>query len=278
MLAERSNPQRLALPALLSPVVVVLGIAAMLAVANPAARFGIRPALFVSELFLAAPGLLALVLFGIPLAGGLALVPIRRRSAWLSLAAGGSLWVLSLGLFELQYTLWRPPEGYLESFRRLHAALRPADPLDAMVSVAAIAVAPAACEEVLFRGIVLASLLPALGRAGSLVLAALLFGLIHLDSAAGALSFYRVPFAVTVGLGLGALRLRSQSLLPPTLAHAALNAITFLAAPLADDPSAGLPDPRPGFGAAMFAAGLAGSALVLRLFAPPEAANEARRP
>lgn len=176
----------------------------------------------------------------------------------------------SLGLFELQYAVWRPPAGYLEAFQRLHAALRPSGPIDALVSVAAIAVAPAVFEELLFRGVVLPALLRALGNWGAIFGSALLFGLIHLDLVNPGGLFYRVPFAFAVGLGLGLLRVRTGSLLPSILAHALLNTITFVAEPLAEDPSAGLPDPRPLLGAALLIPGLAVAALAIKRIDSPQ--------
>ena len=71
-----------------------------------------------------------------------------------------------------------------------------------MLSVLAIAVAPAVCEELLFRGLVLHSLLPLLRTAGAVAASALLFGLIHLDFSSGGATLYRVPFAIAVGVGL----------------------------------------------------------------------------
>jgi membrane protease YdiL (CAAX protease family) len=219
---------------------------------------GLRPTLVASELLLVAPGLLALALAGIPLASGLALRRRDRRSLLLSHAVGAALWVGSLGLLELQYTLWPPAAGYLEAFRRLHEALRPAGPLDALFSVLAIALAPALCEEALARGIVLPALLRPLGAAGAVVASALVFGLMHLDT-------YRLPFTFVVGLALGVLRVRAAALLPGMVAHASLNTLTFLAAPLLDDPSQPLPEPQPLLGAALFLVGGALTILLIRL-------------
>src|SRR6185369_16793421 len=118
-----------------------------------------------------------------------------------------------------QYVFWQPPEGYLDTFRQLHEALRPKGPVDEIVSVLAIAVAPGVCEELLFRGIVLPSFLRWLGRWGAVAAAAILFGVIHLDQGAhGAHVAYRIPFAIAVGLGLGALRVETGTLVVPVLA------------------------------------------------------------
>ena len=250
-----SVPGRTRLPAAVAPLMVVAGMGAMFVVAPFAFALGLRPALLISETALIAPGLLMLAAFGVPLAAGLGLRPISSRTTLLVIGAAGALWVASLGLFEVQYALWAPPPGYLETFQRLHEALRPRDAADALVSVVAIAAAPAICEELLLRGIVLPALLPALGSAGAIVTSAALFALIHWD-------LYRAAFTFALGIALGILRVRTGSLLSPVLAHALVNTITFVAAPLTDDPSGGLPEPRPFLGLALLAAG-AGVTFVL---------------
>lgn len=247
------------------------GLVAMKAVAGhaPFVGLGLRSFLVLSELALAAPAV-AILLARQDLRGSV-LGDIRGgvRPFLASAAAGVTLWALSLGLFELQYSVWRPPPGYLEVFRFLHERLRPSGPLDALVSLAAIAAVPALCEELVFRGLALQSLVVWLGHAGASLASATLFGLIHLDRTLyGELSFYRVPFAIAVGLGFAALRLASRSLLPPFVAHATLNAITFAAAPFTDDPAAGLPEPRPLLGAALFVLGLGLSLVPLRALRP----------
>jgi len=257
-----------ALPALLVPVVVLIGYVLMLAGAFAFRAAGMRTVLVLSELLLAAPAILGLVVFRIGLPDGLGLRPVPARTAFASVLLGATLWGLSLGLFELQYVLWKPPAGYLDAFRRLHELLKPTGPVDAVVSLLAIAIAPAICEELVFRGVAL----PAFVRWGApaaAVASSLLFGAIHLDGSPGGLSLYRVPFAFTVGLGLAAIRLRTGALGPAILAHATLNSITFVAAPLASPPDASLPDPRPLLGLGLFVAGLLTSAAVFhKLLAP----------
>jgi membrane protease YdiL (CAAX protease family) len=220
---------------------------------------GLRPTLLASELLLVAPGLLALALAGIPLRSGLALRPLPPRRLLLAVAVGSALWVGSLGLLELQYTVWPPAAAYLEAFRRLHEALRPAGPLDALFSVLAIAVGPALCEEALARGIVLPALLRPLGAAGAVVASAGVFALLHLPDT------YRLPFTFVVGLALGVLRVRARALAPGMVAHASLNTLTFVAAPLLDDPSQPLPDPQPLLGAALLLLGGVLTVLLVRL-------------
>jgi membrane protease YdiL (CAAX protease family) len=231
--------------------------------AGSVSSFGIRPTLLLAELALVAPGLVALALFGIAPRTGLALHALPGRIVTLSLAAGASLWAASLGLLEVQYALWHPPAGYLETFRRLHEALRPHGFVDALLSMAAIALAPAICEELLFRGIVLPSMLRPMGSIAAVLVSSLLFGVIHLDKTDAGVSFYRVPFAFVVGAGLGTLRVRTGSLVSPVLAHALLNAITFAVVPLSEDPGLGEASARPMLGAGLLLAGTAATLVLL---------------
>ena len=59
------------------------------------------------------------------------------------------------------------------------------------------------------------------------------------------LDLYRFLFTLTIGLVLGVLRLRTGSLWPPIVAHVTLNTLTFLVAPLVDDPSQTTYTPEP---------------------------------
>ncbi|HVR69793.1 MAG TPA: CPBP family intramembrane glutamic endopeptidase, partial [Vicinamibacteria bacterium] len=75
---------------------------------------------------------------------------------------------------------------------------------------------------------------------------------------------YRTLFTLVLGLALGFLRVRTGSLAACVVAHAVLNALTFAVVPFADDPSQGLPDPRPALGLGLLLAGSAASWIVLR--------------
>jgi sodium transport system permease protein len=241
----------------LALVAVVAGMGAMAFVAPAAFAYGLRPALLASEMALVAPGLAAVAALREPLSAGLGLRAIGSRTTLLVAGAAAALWLASLGLFEVQYALWAPPPGYLEAFQRLHEALRPRNPADALLSWVAIAMAPAICEELLLRGIVLPNLRPALGGAGAVFVSAALFALIHWD-------LYRAAFTFTLGLALGALRVRTGSLLAPILAHAIVNTITLVAAPFTEDPTGGLPPARPLLGLAMLAGGAVFTLLFMR--------------
>jgi membrane protease YdiL (CAAX protease family) len=241
------------------------GVAGMFGAAAGAARldFGLRTQVA-----------LGTVLFALPVAAALALRPRAarpvlgdlapgRHTVLLSVLLGAALWVASIGLVELQ-ALVRPPSAEeLDLFRRLHAALAPHGVLDALASLAVIAVLPAVCEELVMRGALLAALLPVAARVAAplvraprvpaaaatvaVLLTAAAFALIH--------DPVRLVFAFALGVALGALRLRTRSLVPPVVAHATLNALTFAVAPLVDDPTRPY-EPRPAMGLACLVVGL----------------------
>ena len=254
---SESRPDAPLHPAL-SLLTAALGTVAMLMSGLLLARHvPLRVTITTGSILLAVPALLALLLAGRSIPSALALRPVDRRTALLAALLGAALWVASLGLLELQYSVWAPPPGYLEMFRRIHEALRPANAFDAVLSVLAIAAAPAVFEEILVRGVVLPSFRPAMGTTWAVLASALLFALMHAD-------LYRLLFTFAVGAVLGVVRLRAGALLPCILVHGTLNTLTFLVAPLVDDPSEPLPDPRPLLGAALVAVGVATTALLLR--------------
>lgn len=254
-----SAPQRTTLPALLALAAVLVGLVAMTPVTIVALPLGMRTALILAELVLVAPGALALAAYGIPARATLGRWPLEGRTLALMVAAGASLWLGSLGLLELQYAVWSPPPGYLEAFRQLHEALRPKGPLDALFSLASVALIPALCEETLVRGIVLPSLMKvrAIGPTGAILVSATVFAVIHLDP-------YRTLFTLVLGLALGLLRVRTGSLVACMIAHAALNGLTFAVAPFIDDPSQAMPDPRPALGLGLLLGGSAATWVTLR--------------
>jgi membrane protease YdiL (CAAX protease family) len=235
--------------AVASVILVATGLMALAFTARLAAPLGLRPALVLAELALVTPALVAWTALG-------RLRTLIGNGAWdpalglRAAAAGGALWLLSLGLMDVQARLWSPPPGYLEAFRSLHAQLRPSGVWDALLSLAVIALAPAVCEEVVFRGVVLPSF-PRARPLVALLASSLLFGLIHVDTVGPGVTFYRVPFAFAVGLGFGLLRLVTGTLAAPVFAHAALNALTFGAVPLFDEPSQATTLPHPGIGAVL---------------------------
>jgi membrane protease YdiL (CAAX protease family) len=248
----------------LAVLAVMAGVSAMGLAGKAAAVHGLHATLFAAETLLAAPGLLLLLLSRVPPREGLALVPVPARAAALSLVAGATLWAASLGLMNVQFTLWPPLPEFLESFRALHQALRPRTVAEGLLSVAAIGLMPALCEETLFRGIVLPSFLR-WGAISAAVGSAVLFALIHVDVVGASPAFYRLPFAFAVGLGLAVLRLVTGSLIPPMLAHAVLNTITFATVFLSGAASEAIDEPQALSGSLLFLGGAAATAWMFRL-------------
>lgn len=246
-----STPSRAFSPAL-GVTVTLAGVAAMTlggVLLATRSGLGLRAQIALGTLLLASPALAALLLLRRESwRDTIALGTLPPRVLGLSFLLGGSLWVLSIGLMEMQSLVLPPPPEYLELFRALHRALAPRDAFDALVSVTVIAIGPGLGEEIVTRGVLLPSLLRALRPWGAVVVSALLFAAMHLD-------LYRFLFTLTIGLVLGAVRLRSGSLWPPIVAHVSLNTLTFLVAPLVDDPSQATYTPQPLLGTACLVIG-----------------------
>lgn len=81
-----------------------------------------------------------------------------------------------------------------------------------------IALTPAICEEVLFRGAILSGLRPRLGPWLSILVVGLLFGLFHL-------SVYRLVPTAVLGMALTYLAVRTDSILPGMVMHALNNGL-----------------------------------------------------
>ena len=83
-----------------------------------------------------------------------------------------------------------------------------------------IVIVPAFCEEFLFRGLVLDSLLP-YGRAVAVIGSALLFAAMHQ-------SFGQFLYSAVAGIFMGLLYAESRSILPSTLVHLLYNLLSFV--------------------------------------------------
>jgi sodium transport system permease protein len=119
-------------------------------------------------------------------------------------------------LFALQQRLLPLPSGYdAESlFAEIHS-------LPTFALLLLVAVSPAICEELLFRGALLSGLRRDLGAAKSIWISAILFGLVHA-------SIYRLAPTTILGALLAALTLSTRSLWPAMALHAAYNAVLVL--------------------------------------------------
>ena len=218
--------------------------------------FQLRLILIFSEMALALPALLVALLLARQIPELHRFSPLPLTAALKTVVLGLAFWGLSLGVFEAQYVFVKPPLEYLQQFQGLHETLRPHRALGWIFSIAAIAVAPAVCEEILFRGLLTPVLRRALGPALAIVISAALFAVIHVDGLRDGTSvYYRVPFAFVLGMLLARLRLETDSLWPPMIAHATLNATTFLVVVFIEEPKGALPDPQPLVALAMLVVG-----------------------
>jgi sodium transport system permease protein len=89
--------------------------------------------------------------------------------------------------------------------------------------VAVTAILPGICEELLFRGTVLAGLTRGIGRGGAIVVSAFLFGALH-----GSPDRFLPQFVL--GMFLAGLTVRSGSIVPAMLAHAIHNGVMVVLA------------------------------------------------
>ena len=223
----------------------------------------LRLILIFSEMALALPALLVALLLAKQIPELYRFSPLSAGAALKTVALGLAFWGLSLGVFEAQYVFVKPPLEYLQQFQGLHETLRPHRALGWVFSIAAIAVAPAVCEEILFRGLLTPVFQRAMGSTLAIVSSAALFGVIHVDGLRDGTSvYYRVPFAFVLGMLLAKLRIDTGSLWPAMIAHATLNATTFLVVIFVEEPKGTLPDPQPLVALAML---LVGSTVAMAL-------------
>jgi len=112
----------------------------------------------------------------------------------------------------------RPPEEVTEALKKIVLAQgeRPV-----WLTFLLVAVTPAVCEEVLFRGPILRGLRGSFSPWVAIVIQAAMFSLFHLD-------LYRLLPTFCLGVMLGWLALRSRSIVPGMIAHLLNNGIVIL--------------------------------------------------
>ena len=215
----------------------------------------------------------------VAVAGGL-LLP--GRSTWERLGLGrGRLGTRSgvlalLGFLALSYALYGSVArlGLLEgtTLAELDRVARDQGAAHPGWVFIALALAPALCEELLFRGLLLRLFALRWPGAVAVLGSALVFGAAHLDFVQGAAAF-------VLGGYLGALTARAGSLRPAILCHAANNSLA-LAGSVGLLPAGGPAGSPAGLGLALALAALclALSLRLPRLQAPPPPAEERDTP
>lgn len=135
-----------------------------------------------------------------------------------ALLAGASAWFLvSLFVEHVQQRFFPMPKELMEGMQKL--LFDPKRPL--AIDLFALAISPAICEELLFRGFLLRTSRATLGLRAAVLLNAVLFGLFHM-------SVYRFFPTAILGAVLSLIVLRSGSLWPAMLFHALNNSAAIL--------------------------------------------------
>ncbi len=123
--------------------------------------------------------------------------------------------------------LFPTPESIKETLHALQSKIP-----NVGTAILLLALAPAICEEVAFRGYILSGLQRGHRALEAIILSALLFGFMHV-----LLSLFQQLFNATIlGLFLGLLAVRSRSLLPGVIFHFLNNSLALLSGPLMGDP------------------------------------------
>ena len=158
------------------------------------------------------PTLAMVALFGFDWRRTLALRRPPLATLPIAVVLGATAWLFAGGAVS---RLLPPPESLVRAMQRLVQLGDDPVPLWAIWLV--IAVTPAVCEELLFRGLIFSGL-RRLGAWPAVLVSALLFGLAHA-------SIYRLLPTLVLGVVLGVLRWRSGSVVPGIVMHAVNNGL-----------------------------------------------------
>lgn len=142
---------------------------------------------------------------------------------------GASAWLLVSGLVELTLGRIFPVHEIADDMRRTLMSSPRALGFDLFL----IAVSPAVCEELLFRGAILSGLRRGLGPWGAAIACGLLFGLFHLH-------FVKILPTALLGVMLSWLVLASGSIVPAMVFHFLNNAAAVLLTRFGLDEALGL--------------------------------------
>lgn len=175
---------------------------------------------FVAALLGTLGGHLAILAWAVALGATLGLERASARWFAVAVAGGGGAVLLSAGWTLLAELAGRTVEDQ-ELVRALMSS--PAGPARALVLLFVVVLAPV-LEELVFRGYVQTAVSARLGAWPAIGISAVLFGLFHLSDP------HVVPVLTSVGVGLGWLRHRCGSVVPPILAHVLNNTLAMILA------------------------------------------------
>ena len=148
----------------------------------------------------------------------LALSPPKPAALLAGLCFGCSTWVLALAWVAIQQRVLPLSEEFKEAAQPLEELLRDL-PLWRLTFF--MALVPAFCEELFFRGYALSGLRGALGKLGAVLVVALAFAATHY-------SVHRLVLTLLLGILLGLLTVQWGSIWPAMLAHMMHNAMIVL--------------------------------------------------
>ncbi len=142
---------------------------------------------------------------------------LRLRRPSLASLAGAILFGLSAWLVVGLLAEWfmPAPKQVIETLR--HVVSPSESGRGFVLTLLLVAVSPAVCEEALFRGPILRGLLSRFSPLGAVLLTGILFGLFHGD-------VWRFVPSALLGVGLSAIALASDSIVPAMVAHFVNNA------------------------------------------------------
>lgn len=134
------------------------------------------------------------------------------------LVGAGGFYFVAAGVDALQQHLLPMSQEVQQELLRL--LVPPSGPRPVVIDLLVLALLPALCEEVLFRGVLLRALAP-FSPGAALLVSSLAFGAFHFSA------FKFVP-TTTLGVLLGALLLRAGTSWAPIVAHFVNNALVLL--------------------------------------------------
>ncbi|MFQ5413351.1 MAG: ABC transporter permease subunit/CPBP intramembrane protease [Phycisphaerae bacterium] len=191
----------------------------------------------------------------VDLVGGFACRVPRMRYIAAGVLIGVAAWVPVHEITVLQGQMLPMPERTVEALEAMERVIRSLHPAQALMC---LAVVPALCEELLFRGLLLTGLATALRPASAVIASAVVFGVFHF-------ALFRFVPTTALGVVLGLLCWRARSIVPGVIAHMLHNGVTLsalywpwrAALGIPDDPNPGhLPLHVLGAGSAVFLIGL----------------------
>ena len=170
--------------------------------------------------------LLVAIVKGLPLVEVFQLYRPKLLALLGGLLLGVSLWPMAHEIFLLNRLigLARFNAEMFESARELQEAWHQISPWLILVSLALV---PAVCEELLFRGYLMRALLAVASPRKAIVTSALLFGVFHVLTTS-VLGTERLLPSTFLGLILGWVCWRSRSILPSILLHACHNGLLLM--------------------------------------------------